>query len=582
MGAAAGKQFQHEKAKHASAVLDAIENYEKNHPGEFDDEKYPIDRHLFKRRVLLAASEVKRNGQDIDRSLSQLTDMDLDTLCEVVEKHRREQRNKNGNSNSNSSVGGNSGRELKTPSFEIPVPFEEEEEEDVVEDVEPSDNEHALGNDNIDETTSVLSYGDGDVATARDSEGEVDASGPVLIRRPSPFATHTSNPRPSRGDVDETLVETIEGDLSDDLIVSPNRLTKQALKILAPNTDNGLVEALAKFWEIEEIVESPLPTASPRSSALDSADSKSLLKRAYQNRSKLIDDRNETLMGLQRQKVMSFTQNAQLEREVEALQRQLEKMEEMDRTLVKDPSTSSIPSSTSKTMTTGSRTRNHYHSSAIIFPEQTEQHSPPPSIFPIEEEGKDWSEEMMYHGGHKPTAPRRHFRYRDHKHVPSPSTSESEGEISSSRADAKDYPSRSPRNGPLPPSMAVKDKLISPSHRPLRRHLRPRQSNSSVGGDSDDLSGSSPKAKAKAPSQKQQLSDSEKSQSSTTRTGHGGEANRSARRASPLDNRREPKSSDREDEAIRSNKDSGEVEHSVRSHNNRVQKSGALKNLNKR
>lgn len=576
MGAAAGKQFQHEKAKHASAVLDAIENYEKNHPGELDDEKYPLDRHLFKRHVLLAASEAKRNGQDIDRSLSQLTDMDLDTLCEVVEKHRREQRNKNiGNKNSNSAVG-NSGRELKTPSFEIPVPFEEEDEEDV-EDVEPSDNEHALGNDNIDETTSVLSYGDGDVATARDSEGEVDASGPVLIRRPSPFATHTSNPRPSRTDVDETLVETIEGDLSDGLIVSPNRLTKQALKILAPDTDNGLVEALAKFWEIEEIVESPLPTASPRSSALDSADSKSLLKRAYQNRSKLIDDRNETLMGLQRQKVMSFTQNAQLEREVEALQRQLEKMEEMDRTLMKDPSTSSIPSSTSKTMT-GSRTRNPYHSAAIIFPEQAEQHSPPPSIFPIEEEGKDWSEEMMHHGGHKPAAPRRHFRYRDHKHVPSPSTSESEGELSNSRADAKDFPSRSPRNGPLPPSMAVKDKL---SHRPLRRHLRPRQSNSNLGGDSDDLSGSSPKAKPKVPSQRLQLSDSEKSQSSTTRTGPG-EANRSARRVSPLDNRREPKLSDREDDAIRSNKDNGEVEPSLRSHNTRVQKSGALKNLNKR
>ena len=45
-----------------------------------------------------------------------------------------------------------------------------------------------------------------------------------------------------------------------------------------------------------------------------------------------LDERNEALLGLQRQKVMSYTQNAQLEREVELLRKQLEKMEQLEKT----------------------------------------------------------------------------------------------------------------------------------------------------------------------------------------------------------------------------------------------------------
>eukprot|EP01034_Spumella_vulgaris_P031897 gene31897-39409_t len=50
----------------------------------------------------------------------------------------------------------------------------------------------------------------------------------------------------------------------------------------------------------------------------------------YKDIGERIDERNDALMGLQRQKVISYTQNAQLEREVEALQRQLEKMDQLD------------------------------------------------------------------------------------------------------------------------------------------------------------------------------------------------------------------------------------------------------------
>ncbi|RYG65185.1 hypothetical protein EON64_12450, partial [archaeon] len=146
MGAAAGKQFQSDKAKHATAVLTAVQEYEKNHPGEFDGDDYRFDPNLFKRRVLLVAADAKRRGKDIDRSLSQLGDADLEKLRGVVEKHRRDRV-----------------AEEKL-SHVTPIPFEEE-----VEEISSSDDKQGeIGGDALDETTSVLSYGDEELPTARD------------------------------------------------------------------------------------------------------------------------------------------------------------------------------------------------------------------------------------------------------------------------------------------------------------------------------------------------------------------------------------------------------------------------------
>ena len=44
----------------------------------------------------------------------------------------------------------------------------------------------------------------------------------------------------------------------------------------------------------------------------------------------VLGERNEAMMGLQRQKALSTKQNEQLQREVEALQKQLAQLEELE------------------------------------------------------------------------------------------------------------------------------------------------------------------------------------------------------------------------------------------------------------
>jgi hypothetical protein len=108
----------------------------------------------------------------------------------------------------------------------------------------------------------------------------------------------------------------------------------------------GIAEHFARFWDYDEPgslasqtthgagVDSPLTGAlSPNSTQIGKKFQPSPKQSfPYKDRGQRIDERNEALMVLQRQKVISLTQNAQLEREVEALQRQLEKMDQIDQT----------------------------------------------------------------------------------------------------------------------------------------------------------------------------------------------------------------------------------------------------------
>ena len=56
-------------------------------------------------------------------------------------------------------------------------------------------------------------------------------------------------------------------------------------------------------------------------------------KYAYMDPAEIIDEKNEALMGLQRQKVWSYTKNAQLQREVDVLHQQLEALEALEQKL---------------------------------------------------------------------------------------------------------------------------------------------------------------------------------------------------------------------------------------------------------
>ena len=107
-----------------------------------------------------------------------------------------------------------------------------------------------------------------------------------------------------------------------------------------------LNDAFSKFWDNDaenslSSIQSPngmarfSPNPSRRSAPKSSEGSKlknTPSKGGYSDYQRGLDEKNEKLMGLQRQKVLSYTQNAQLEREVELLKKQLEKMEQLERT----------------------------------------------------------------------------------------------------------------------------------------------------------------------------------------------------------------------------------------------------------
>ena len=64
-----------------------------------------------------------------------------------------------------------------------------------------------------------------------------------------------------------------------------------------------------------------------------SVDSRGAKAEQYMGPGELIDAKNETLMGLQRQKAWSFAKNAQLQREVDVLQQQLQQIEALERSM---------------------------------------------------------------------------------------------------------------------------------------------------------------------------------------------------------------------------------------------------------
>jgi hypothetical protein len=97
-----------------------------------------------------------------------------------------------------------------------------------------------------------------------------------------------------------------------------------------------------------------------------------------------LDERNEALMGLQRQKVMSYTQNAQLEREVEALKKQLEKMEQLEKTFDSSNFNRNIHNDSMKLTNNSYAHSNPGQKKSNNFQQQPRW--PASSIYPIDEE----------------------------------------------------------------------------------------------------------------------------------------------------------------------------------------------------
>lgn len=414
MGAGATKQYPADKTRHAEIVYESVRDYEATYPSEFNDD-YTYAQ-SFKKRVLLAAADAKRKGRDVDSSLAQLTDADLETLRKYVEENRRKAREENTKAAADNAV----------------MTVEEFVEED------PNLNDNAQ--DNIDETTSVLSYGDGEEPNAEvDSEGEIDSSHSLMLGRGSSKSNHGEEDKMgSSGEILEDL-DLPHGYNPDNgrnsavkvfpmsqppSMATPKRKSSEGKRgqEIEETKEMGIADALAKFWEIDEIgsiasqlslgLESPRnSTFSPfsperqhnRSGVHRSLDSVVTKSGQFADRLQKADEKNERLMGLQRQKVMSYTQNAQLEREVEALQRQLERMEDLERGSMghneRGPHQSpvklhnSMQSSASTIYSSANNTPQHVSSSLLHPPNSHYPHSKLSYIYPIDEEN-DWSASM--------------------------------------------------------------------------------------------------------------------------------------------------------------------------------------------
>lgn len=398
MGAAAGKHFQSDRTKYAAAVLEAVKNYELNHSGEFEQDTFNYQPQLFKRHVHLAAAEAKRHGKDIDSSLAQLTDHDLEKLWGYIEKRRHDQVVTEPEQTSAATTTSLPASQINTQSMTV----EEFTEED------PQNN---------DETTSLLSYGDDEQGGDNDSELDLieESDGHLLLQKSlSKSLLSISKPIEIVEDLEENDMDdshVIERAMrvfpSDE--VSPVQLPKIEKDHQPLMEEVGIAEALAKIWDMDDIKDGPYSPFTPKSrqsrNNSDGNDASSSLtpklqrKNSYKDRNKKIDEGNERLMGLQRQKVMSFTQNAQLEREVEALQKQLEKIEEFERSM--DNSTSNLTSphqltlhssmqSSASTIYTNSASKAVYQNSSHEF------QTPMQSKGSINTQDKHWTPKYSY------------------------------------------------------------------------------------------------------------------------------------------------------------------------------------------
>lgn len=423
MGAGAGKQYTSDKTRHAENVYEAVRAYEAAHPHDFTHDYGHLQP--FKTRVQMAAVEAKRKGKDIDSSLAQLNDADLETLRKFVEDTWRQKEEDRKRKNENDAA----------------MTVEEFVEED------PNLNDNAQ--DNIDETTSVLSYGDGEEPGGEgDSDGEIDSSHSLLLGK-SKSRDDDDEKLESSGEIVEDLelqndnsvdhgrnaaVKIFPMDVATDMAgigyTTPNR--KGPRPVPANNRaeeskEMGIADALAKFWEIDEvgsitsqldlgIAESPRNGSfSPFSPDLRSS-RRSLESVQTKERNKRLDERNERLMGLQRQKVMSYTENAKLEREVEELQRQLEIMDELDRAagIQHSSSSTNVHSTPVRLHNSMQSSASTIYNSANNTPIQSSTNSQSGShstqrgghhaahqpsklsyIYPIDEETNDWSNSLM-------------------------------------------------------------------------------------------------------------------------------------------------------------------------------------------
>lgn len=181
-----------------------------------------------------------------------------------------------------------------------------------------------------------------------DSENESDSTNDLKMK----FYMNLSSPRFEENEIIEDLENLDEEDDDDkrnrredenenelDALIFPSDMVSEKIKekkkeegkLIIQDKKNEKVKendtkeskiakALAKLWQIED--------DTSLYSSYNVLDSSSKNSREYLPRIHKIEEENNKMIGLQRQKVLTLTENAKLEKEVEDLKRQLERLEQ--------------------------------------------------------------------------------------------------------------------------------------------------------------------------------------------------------------------------------------------------------------
>lgn len=194
-------------------------------------------------------------------------------------------------------------------------------------------NTNPVGEGDEDETTSLLSYGDDETFAPEQAELAIIED---VLEEDKFEATDDPSSRPQSSRSRQIPVST--GGFSDvqssvsPLAQSHNNysfnLTSQSHLSVGSGMKSLMKDSYDVLSDLETMqISTPLkmtPNSSQNMISLPSKGSAGY----YPSTGELIDQKNASLLGLQRQKIWSYAQNAQLEREVEVLKRQLAQFDE--------------------------------------------------------------------------------------------------------------------------------------------------------------------------------------------------------------------------------------------------------------
>ena len=380
MGAGyAGKNLSSDKAMHANNLLVAVHEYRSTLPERERDE---LDSTLFefKRKLKAAASLSLRRGKDISKSIAQLNDSDLETLRQYINKLGPDGKPipvSNIENVSSSDVLDAVDEEASVLSYDDGDALEEADTFDMLDvsaqsvvgglsmsiggmKVVDLENSMAVAEENAEKRHSPIvspkqqGQGSSPAKEARESANDSahlvpDTTPPTkgyssmlvgLTTSPaSPFKPNRKEPHvEQRSSPKYAEKEPVEQRRSPQQHKVTEEKEKQEKSNSARLTDRiaGWRDALptpkseAKDTKRADPLDSSYDSDQMPSDLKLESDKKGTHSTQYMGPGELIDAKNETLMGLQRQKVWSYAKNAQLQREVDVLQQQLQQLEALE------------------------------------------------------------------------------------------------------------------------------------------------------------------------------------------------------------------------------------------------------------